>query len=52
MRIGSFEFSLKELAGSVLANMAISFVAGTLVHYLLLSKDEECPPRGGIRLPQ
>ena len=51
MKIGSFEFSLEELAGSVLANMAIGFVAGTVVNYLLLGKPEQ-GPLIGIRSPQ
>jgi hypothetical protein len=39
MKIGSFEFNVRELAGSLLVNMAVGFAVGLAVHYLLLGKE-------------
>ena len=55
MRIGPFEFNLRELAGSmgdfgtllplvigsVALNMAVGFAAGMILHYLVLGRPEE-----------
>ena len=43
MKVGDFDFNLRELAGCLAFNMAAGFAVGLALHYLLFRGSEGVP---------